>query len=284
MPTDSCPICDAYGPTRRERGEQHYLHCRNCHLLWREGGASLDDTTLFYRGNNPTEAISTAKQSLYSWMLDEAEKRLGQPGRLLDVGCSRGDFLLAAKERGWEVTGLEPVPELVQWGRDQGLDIREGVLSDVDFGEETFDLITYWDVILLVEDPLAEMKRARSLLSEDAQLFMRLRQHKIVRLMDSAWRWGGRFLLKTNPAVYHPFNYEPRTLHLLAQRSGFEFEVAPSLLTAGDPYAVADNPTIVGRMKKAADRTSSLMYALSSKKLVISPSMVVWGRRPSLRT
>ena len=278
MSDQACPVCDAYGPVRWNRHGRDYLYCRNCHLLWRAGGASLDDTTVFYRGNNPTEAIGDAKQSLYRWMLDEAEKRLGSPGRLLDVGCSRGDFLLAAKERGWEVTGVEPVEALVQWGRDQGLDIREGVLSDVDFGNEKFDLVTYWDVILLVEDPLAEMKRAHSLLADEGHLFMRLRQHKIVRLMDTAWRWGGRLLLKTNPSVYHPFNYEPRTLRILAERSGFHFEIAPSLLTAGDPYAVADNPTIVGRMKKAADKTSSLLYKLTSKSLVLSPSMVVWGK------
>lgn len=274
----SCPICDAYGPTFWRRHGKEYAFCRNCHLLWRVGGATLDDTTVYYRSDNPTEAIDVAKKPLFNWMLDEAEKRLGKPGRLLDVGCSRGEFLLAAKERGWQVEGIEPVEELAHWGRDQGLTIHTGVLADLPESADSFDLVTYWDVILLVEDPLREMHKVRGLLANDGQLFMRLRQHAIVRGMDHTWKWGGRLLLKTNPAVYHPFNYEPRTLRMLASRAGMTFEIAPSLLTAGDPYAVGMNSGMVTRLKKASDSVSSALYNLSGNRLILSPSMVVWGK------
>ena len=278
MPTATCPICSAYGPDRWKEHGRSYLFCRNCHLLWRAEGASLDDTTVFYRNDNPTEAIGEAKKSLYGWMLNEAERRLRKPGRLLDVGCSRGDFLLAARERGWDVTGIDPVPELVKWGSDKGLDIYEGVLANLPDDIGQFDLVTYWDVILLVEDPLAEMLAVKKLLAPHGRLFMRLRQHAVVRAMDRAWRMGGRLLLKTNPSVYHPFNYEPRTLRILGERSGFHFELAPSQLTAGDPYSVGKKPRLVGRLKKAADITSSALFSLSNEKLVLSPSMVVWGK------
>ena len=36
-------------------------------------------------------------------------------GRLLDVGCGPGTFLLVARQRGWEVTGLEPAVEPAHW-------------------------------------------------------------------------------------------------------------------------------------------------------------------------
>src|SRR5665213_3831892 len=49
--------------------------------------------------------------------------------RVLDVGCAGGAFLVAAREMGFAVTGIEPARWMAAYGRDHyRLDIREGVL------------------------------------------------------------------------------------------------------------------------------------------------------------
>src|SRR5437762_13055581 len=40
-------------------------------------------------------------------LLDEIE-RLGAPGRMLEIGCAYGYFLDEARQRGWQVRGVEP--------------------------------------------------------------------------------------------------------------------------------------------------------------------------------
>src|SRR5690606_4572283 len=51
------------------------------------------------------------------------------PGRLVDVGCGSGEVLRAARRRGWEVAGAEPVEESARIARERGLDVRTAVLE-----------------------------------------------------------------------------------------------------------------------------------------------------------
>ena len=47
-----------------------------------------------------------------------------QPGRLLDVGCAMGHFMVYARERGWDVRGVECSTYAARYGREKyGLQI-----------------------------------------------------------------------------------------------------------------------------------------------------------------
>lgn|GEM_PF-2078860 len=273
-----CPICTADRPVPFNRQGRDYLSCRTCHYLWRPGGASLEETTSYYRAENPTDRIGHAKLRLYMEMLERGERQLQGPGRLLDVGCSRGDFLRVASDRGWEVVGIEPVASLANEGRARGFEIHTGQLADFPPSGEHFDLITYWDVLFLIDDPISELQRAVMLLSPRGMIFLRLRQHRVVRAMDQLWSNGGRLLVPTNPAVYHPGNYEPRTMRYLGQRLGLQMDIRPGRLTVGDPYQVAPPSGFLPRLKQTAEWTSRTLFALSGNRLVISPTMDVWCR------
>ena len=51
---------------------------------------------------------------------------------MLDVGTAAGAFLKAAKDDGWEVTGVEPNAWLADWGRRQyGVTIHVGSINKV---------------------------------------------------------------------------------------------------------------------------------------------------------
>src|SRR6185436_2860442 len=69
-------------------------------------------------------------------------------GRLLDVGCATGDFLSEMRRRrGWSPVGLEPNRAAARFAHLRvGLDIVEGLLNEAAFAEESFDVITMWDV------------------------------------------------------------------------------------------------------------------------------------------
>ena len=88
------------------------------------------------------------------------------PGRkILDVGAATGFFLNLAREAGWETAGIEPSESAAQMARDQKkLDVRAGLLEPGVYEPGSFDVITLWDVIEHVPDPLAFSRLVHSLL------------------------------------------------------------------------------------------------------------------------
>jgi SAM-dependent methyltransferase len=82
-----------------------------------------------------------------------------QPGgRLLEVGCGRGDFLRVASER-FDVYGVEPNPELAR-DSAHSAPVHEGLLDGVTWSE--FDVVASFHVIEHVDSPskfVAEMVR-----------------------------------------------------------------------------------------------------------------------------
>lgn len=94
-----------------------------------------------------------------------------QPGRLLDVGCGNGVFLLRAKAAGWNVVGLEPDPHAAAQVRVSGLDVHQGTLDTFD-QPGSFDVITSSHVIEHVHDPKVFLDQLFRLLRGKGRLWL----------------------------------------------------------------------------------------------------------------
>jgi 2-polyprenyl-3-methyl-5-hydroxy-6-metoxy-1,4-benzoquinol methylase len=77
-------------------------------------------------------------------------------GRLLDVGCGNGSYLLRMRALGWEVAGIEPDAAAVRRAvQEHGLAIHAGTMEDAPFDEAAFDTVTSRHVLEHVPDPRA---------------------------------------------------------------------------------------------------------------------------------
>ncbi|TBX71191.1 class I SAM-dependent methyltransferase [Flavobacterium silvisoli] len=80
-------------------------------------------------------------------------------GRILDIGAGTGDFLVVAKNDGWQITGIEPSTKAKTIALNKGVSFAENlaVLED-----QSFDVITMWHVLEHVpnlEEYISELKR-----------------------------------------------------------------------------------------------------------------------------
>ena len=136
--------------------------------------------------------------------------------RYLDVGCSTGFVVEAARDRGWQAVGLDLNPSAVEFGRGRGLDLRCVALEDAGFPPAAFDAVSLFDVIEHLLDPARTLRECARLLAPGGIVFL------YVPNFDSASRLlmgkEAHFIWPTHHLNY----YTPITLADFVRREGFE--------------------------------------------------------------
>jgi 2-polyprenyl-3-methyl-5-hydroxy-6-metoxy-1,4-benzoquinol methylase len=95
-----------------------------------------------------------------------ADQFAPQNGKLLDIGCGTGNFLLAARKAGYDVTGIELDRNAASYARERcGLQ-RVFPLSISDFAdqhaEEQFGVVTFFEVLEHQSAPADFLRKVRS--------------------------------------------------------------------------------------------------------------------------
>jgi 2-polyprenyl-3-methyl-5-hydroxy-6-metoxy-1,4-benzoquinol methylase len=162
-----------------------------------------------------------------------------KPGaRVLDVGCAAGYFGALMRERGYDVWGLELSAPMVAEARGRlGADrVHHGTLADAPYEPSSFDLITFWDVVEHLPDPVGALRQARRLLNPEQGASTAARpgyashglllietqnvESRFARLMGRRWQHFKQ--------VEHLWHFSPATAGRLLDAAGF----APVSLTA----------------------------------------------------
>ncbi len=145
-------------------------------------------------------------------------------GRLLQVGCGRGDVMARASARGFEVTGIEASPAACAAAR---LRLRHLPVSNLHFGQideldrkERFDVVLLSCVLGQTLDPVLLLRKVRD----------RLQVNGVVVVVSPPLRWTSGGALKLKPNGLRPdqvFHFRSCDVETLLLKAGFNEVLAP---------------------------------------------------------
>ncbi len=224
-----CLFCGVRDEELRFRdGAFRVVRCRRCglvyvnprlpgerlHQMYQEEYWSSDRAKDF----GYTQYLAEKPLYLRTWRLRSRllARHAPRPGRVLDVGCAAGFFLAVMAEQGWSPCGLEISEPMVRYAREQMRlpDVRRGDLLSVDLPPDSFDLVTLWDVVEHLEDPVAHLRRAAAALKADGLLVLETQNvaSAFARLLGRKWQH-----YKHEEHLYH---FDPASLARLLDAAG----------------------------------------------------------------
>ena len=212
----------------RHNINRNVIKCNSCEVVYLE--PREDDLRNYYR-----EAYKTRYSGVIGGSLSSKENfRLSLPlqqGRIneikhlispatvaLDIGCSAGFFLYALKDYVHDCIGIEYNEEDAQFvERELGIKIYREPIEHTDVPHESFDLITLFQVLEHIEDPLGFLKTVSKYLKPDGYICIEVPNIgdaliSIYHVESYADFWF------REP---HVFYFSPRTLLMLLEKSGF---------------------------------------------------------------
>ncbi len=146
-------------------------------------------------------------------------------GRLLDIGCAGGVFLDEARQRGFEVTGIELNASMALHARSKyGLEVMNARLEEVDFHtwNANFDVIVLLDSLEHIPAPNAAIQKTAQWVKLAGYLFIRgpLANSRIARLKEAVRRGLG--LVKRLPGYpLDASSFNKQSLSVLVSQNGF---------------------------------------------------------------
>lgn len=92
-----------------------------------------------------------------------------QKGRILDIGAGTGDFLLTAKDNGWNTVGVEPSERAKSIAIKKGISFVDKI---ADLENNSFDVITMWHVLEHVPNLELQIQELKRLLKPTGTLIV----------------------------------------------------------------------------------------------------------------
>jgi 2-polyprenyl-3-methyl-5-hydroxy-6-metoxy-1,4-benzoquinol methylase len=222
-----CPSCDADDP-RPELEKDHLalVRCVACDTVYVSPAFDEDHYRLAYASADYRAIVRDLGESSHDYRVQRfGMERVDTMSRFLragegvapsylDVGCSTGFVVEAARARGWRATGLDLNTSAVAFGQRRGLDLRVGTLEDAGFARHSFDAISLFDVLEHLLHPVRTLTAALELLRPGGIVYLYVPNYDSAsRLLMGA---DAHFIWPTHHLNY----YTPNTLSRLLERHG----------------------------------------------------------------
>jgi ubiquinone/menaquinone biosynthesis C-methylase UbiE len=136
-------------------------------------------------------------------------------GKLLDIGAGTGDFLLTAKNNGWETIGVEPSERAKNIAKQKGISFVEEISS---LENNSLDVITMWHVLEHVPNLEFQIQELKRLLKPTGTLIVAVPNYKSFDANHYQNFWAAY------DVPIHFWHFSKKSIQLLFERVDMKLE------------------------------------------------------------
>lgn len=223
----------------------HYYECENCGAIFQNPMPSAEEITHFYpdhydiyKEQTPLKPISHFEKAVLKthYNYDHLQvplfyrllaRLVGKfffrdtvplvpNGKVLDIGCGSGEFLLKLKRLGWICQGVEFNHKAVAVCRAAQLEVFQGELTEAAFESESFDLITAHHFIEHIANPNKMIVEIVRLLKPGGKVLVRTPNSQSL-----GRAWFGRYWF-ANDVPRHLILFSIKNMNTVALKHGLK--------------------------------------------------------------
>lgn len=175
----------------------------------------FDGLTLLFN----SKETSPFKKALF-WPLKTITRsaEIVKNGRILDVGCGSGQFLVQAKKMGMKPSGVEPGGFDEKFAKSNKLNIYNGALKQAKFQNDYFDVITVNHALEHVNAPMETLVELKRILKPGGKLIIGVPNKDSLNYSLFKKYWTGL------DSPRHLFTFSEKILRQYAEKTGLKLE------------------------------------------------------------
>ncbi len=194
-------------------------------------------------------------------------------GTLLDIGTGTGDFLLSAKEDGWQVIGVEPNTDARQLAIAKNLNVQ---VNSYDVPDNSVDLVSMWHVLEHVPNYDLQIKELSRILKPTGTIIIAVPNYKSFDAQYYKQFWAAydvprhfwHFSQKSISNIFSAHNFEVKKVRPMIFDSFYVSMLSEKYKSGKINYFKAFWIGLKSNLKaRKTSEFSSLIYSIERKKL-----------------
>ncbi len=282
----SCPLCglgslSVYkkGKSCRKGYDGRLYRCSSCSLVFQN--PIPDDLSTFYeayRGEEGKRFLNEVEAAVRFFRRRRANAvnvLFLRPGRILDIGCGRGQMLQKMKSMGWECFGTE-FPGQATSGLP--FTVYEGNLPDLKLPAKSFDAVTLWHVFEHLRDPFSTIEEINRILKPGGVLVISVPNIESLQARIFGENWIHLDLPR------HIYHFSPGSLSKALEDKGFiieemrhfsaEYGASGIILSLGAALT-GKGPDFFNTLRGGQKKTS--VYGIFAYSILMAPFAAVFS-------
>lgn len=219
---EKCPICR--NQSNRPFAEIYrylYAECSECGHIFSQRPPSEEAITVLYgEGENKhsiqrevyidEELFKKRVEQIAFPKIEYCGEIIRPEGLWVDVGCGTGELLMAAKQNGWEVRGIETDPAEIEFANKHGLDVVRGNVNSINPDKiSDAKVLSLLNLLEHVREPLKVLKKLVNVLQGNANVVIEVPRHPSL----------SSFVNLAFPHLAYRHIYAPDHLHVFTEKS-----------------------------------------------------------------